>query len=282
MTLFDLPQAKHFCRPLRQPAPGAGQSLASLHAKTSTVTQLRERSRGFDAHRISLLNSVERWLLYSLGHYRRSLDMIVPVSAPWLHVTLYYASFFAANAILGMFGGWIGTAPSGNRVVDVEDGTPDSQVLRIRRRVESPHGSRGSHRFFWDFFYEAAATVSMWAPPQLRSALVPVNGDFTWQTTQRNEVNYDTLRAWEASTLLHSTFTPDRFPESLDGPLGQQFETTEQMVRLATVLAKMLAVQSFALDGCGANGTRLQIQEYLVGQMPPATATKSALRELWE
>ena len=282
MILFDLPQARHFCKSLRRPTPGAGQSLVSLHEPVSSVTYLREPGPKFDAHRISLLNSVERWLLYSLGHYRRSLDMIVPVSAPWLHVTLYYASFFAANAILGMFGGWIGTAPPRNRVVDVEDGTPHSQVLRIRRGVKSPNGLNGSHRLFWDFFYEAAATVSMWAPRKLRSALIPVNGDFTWQTNQRNEVNYDTLRAWEASTLLHSTFKPNRFPESLNGPLGQQFETTEQMVRLATAFANMLAVQSFALDGCGARGTRLEIQKHLVRQRSPAIATRSALRKLLE
>ena len=55
--------------------------------------------------------------------------MMVPVSAPWAQVTLYYGSFFAANAVLGIFGGWIGHTQNGNIAVDVERGASGTQCV---------------------------------------------------------------------------------------------------------------------------------------------------------
>ena len=63
------------------------------------------------------------------------------------------------------------------------------------------------------------------------------NGDPDWLTFQRNGVNYDTFRAWEATRHLQDTFQPQQSPHELTGPLGQQFETTERMVELAATLA---------------------------------------------
>ena len=280
MTLFDLPQAVYFCRPLQQANPGVGQSLTTLHSKVRRVTRLGEGSREFEVHRVSLLHAVERWLLYALSNYRRSVEMVVPASAPWMHVTLYYASFFAAQAILGMFGGWIGSAPRAKLIVEVHDGTPGSQEVNVRTWKSSPNGRRSTHTAFWDYFYDAAASIAPWVPGTLASALDPVNGDPAWLTSQRNDVNYDIVRAWEASTLLQSTFQPEQFPGQLMGPLGQQFETTERMVELAATLARLVSIQSFALDGCGVDGTRLQIQRQLVCQPAPALTNQSALQQL--
>src|SRR5262245_45618055 len=101
MRLLDLPQAKHFCcPPPTVTAHIAPQSLAAFHESiTRGVVLLDEGTTRFQVHQVNVLNSVVRWLLYSLGHYRRAMDMLVPVSAPWAQVTIYYASFFAANAI---------------------------------------------------------------------------------------------------------------------------------------------------------------------------------------
>ena len=280
MTLFDLPQAVHFCRPLQQANPGVGQSLTTLHSKVRKDRRLGEGSREFEVHRVSLLHAIERWLLYALSNYRRSVEMIVPASAPWMHVTLYYASFFAAQAILGMFGGWIGSAPGAKLIVEVHDGRPGSQEVNVRRWKSSPNGRTATHAAFWDYFYDAAASIAPWVPGTLASALDPVNGDPAWLTSQRNEVNYDSVRAWEASTLLQNTFQPEQFPDQLMGPLGQQFETTERMVQLAATLARLVSIQSFALDGCGVDGTRLQIQRQLVCQPAPALTNQSALQQL--
>jgi hypothetical protein len=98
----------------------------------------------------------------------------------------------------------------GMRVVDVERGTPGAQELRIHRRLSSPNGAAGSHRAFWDFFYDAAASIAAWAPTSLATALNPVNGDFAWQISERNDVNYDMFNAWDAAKLLHETFRASR------------------------------------------------------------------------
>ena len=69
-------------------------------------------------------------------------------------MTLYYSSFFGANAILGMFGGWLDY----ERMVEVDQGTPNAQVFRISRRLRSPSGYKGNHKIFWDNFYEGCGS----------------------------------------------------------------------------------------------------------------------------
>src|ERR1700674_514085 len=132
MRLFDITEARHFCRPLTAHVPGVGQSLAAFH-NSLAATRLTEGTAYFDVHRVSLLNAVERWILFGVADYRRALDMFIPSNAPWAHVTLYYSSFFGANAILGMFGGWL----DHERLVDVEQGVPANQILRIPKRPRS-------------------------------------------------------------------------------------------------------------------------------------------------
>jgi len=106
MRLFDFTQAEHFCRALPTYTPGVGQSLPGLYGNANAHL-LREGTVEFDVHRVSVLNNVERWILYGASQYRRAFDMFTPSNAAWAQVTLYYASFYAANAILGMFGVWI-------------------------------------------------------------------------------------------------------------------------------------------------------------------------------
>src|SRR5262249_44800235 len=108
MQLFDITEAQHFCAPLAAPLAGVGQSLSALHRSLSPRhVVLHEGTVEFQAHQVSLMHAVERWILFGVADYRRALDMFIPSNAPWAHVTLYYASFFGANAILGMFGGWM-------------------------------------------------------------------------------------------------------------------------------------------------------------------------------
>jgi len=276
MRLLDLPQARHFCAPSASIIGGiSSQSLASFHNSLPKkgVVLLREGTTHFHVHQISLLNSIDRWLVYSLGLYRRSVDMLVPVSAPWAQVTLYYASFFAANAILGIFGCWIGTTPFGERLVDVDRGISGDQQLMVHRNPPSPNGAKGSHRRFWDFFYEGTATISAWAPAELAPALNPVNGDFGWQIAERNKVNYDMFYAWSASTLFFDTFNRSRLRTS--GPLQLQLEASETIIRLALYFANAAALSTAALEGCGATGTTQQIQKRLASQAPPNLVMQS-------
>ncbi len=273
MRLFDITEARHFCRPLAAHIPGTGQSLAAFHNNLRR-TRLTEGTTDFDVHRVSLLNAVERWILFGVADYRRALDMFIPSNAPWAHVTLYYSSFFAANAILGMFGAWIHF----ERLVDVDNGSANNQVLRITRHVLSPSGYRGGHRVFWDLFYEGCNTISPWVPNKLKSTTAPVNNDRIWQITARNEMNYDTFRAFEGATLIEKSFNPKRL-RTLHGPLAQQLEVTEGMLKLALHFANDFGVSSFAYEGLGT-GTRAKILRALVTKVPPGLATQSVLQDL--
>ena len=233
----------------------------------------------FVAHQACLLDSVERWLVYSLSHYRRAFDMLVPVSAPWAQVTLYYSSFFAANALLGMFGGWVGSANRRVRVVDVERGIPGDQELKIHRKFKSPSGASGSHHFFWDVFYDATASISAWAPLELAAAFVPVNGDVAWQIKQRNSVNYDMYYAWASSMDFGKTFRPTKLSR-LAGPARLQLDTTERMIRIALHFAQTFALAGEGQSGSCIEGSRLHKQRRLVTTATPNLVKESALADL--
>jgi len=253
------------------------QPLRDFHeALPKNVMLLSEGTNHFNIHQVNILASVDQWLLFATAHYRRAIDMLVPASAPWTQVTLYYASFFAANAILGMFGGWVGqTRKRKQIIVDVEHGVPGTQQLRIYRKLPSPNGANGSHRVFWDFFYDAAASITAWAPTPLAGALTPVNSDFAWAITERNDVNYDMFSAWEAAKRFHGTFKPSKLA-SLRGPLQLQFEASERLIQLALHFATAVGLATNALAGCGHTGTAGQVRRKLAAQRPPQLVTQSA------
>jgi hypothetical protein len=275
MRLFDIPEARHFCRPLPAYHPGLGQSLPTFH-NTLRVTRLTEGTPYFDVHRVSLLNAVERWILFGVANYRRALDMFIPSNAPWAHVTLYYSSFFSANAVLGMFGAWV----HHERLVDVDQGTVNNQVLRVSRRVQSPSGFKGSHRVFWDLFYDGYNGIAGWIPAALLTSTSPVNNDRIWQITARNEVNYDTFFAFDTATIIENSFNPRRL-RSLHGPLAQQLEVTEGMLKLALYFANDFGISSFPYEGLGT-GTRAKLLRALVTKVPPGLVTQSVLHHLFQ
>ena len=274
MHVLDIGEAGHFCRPLPAHQPGVGQSLAAFHRSLTRQTRLVEGTSYFEVHRVSLLNAVERWILFGVADYRRALDMFIPSNAPWAHVTLYYSSFFAANAILGMFGVWL----NHERLVDVESGTANSQILRIARRPKSPSGYTGSHQIFWDFFYDGYSIISPWVPIELQAATAPVNSDRVWQITARNEVNYDMQGAFEGARFVGDHFNPKKL-RSLSGPLGQQLDVSEGMLKLAIYFAKLLKVSSFAYEGL-ATGGRSKVVRELVSKATPGLVNQSAMHEL--
>lgn len=279
MRLFDLPQARHFCNPPAAVVAQVGiQSLRSYHTSLPRgVTRISEGQVHFQVHQVNALSSVDQWLLFSTSHYRRAIDMLVPASAPWAHVTLYYSSFFAANAILGIFGGWIGHANGSVRVVDVEAGAPGNQELRIHRNLSSPSGAGGSHRAFWDFFYDAVASIAAWAPAAMAGALSPVNANYAWQIAERNDVNYDMYHAWTAAKLMHETFKPSKL-NSLSGPLQLQLEASERLIKLALHFAAEAGLNTPALEGCGQSGSVSQVRRKLGSQRPPQLVMQSAFQ----
>ncbi len=275
MHLFDITEAIHFCRPLAAHQPGTGQSLSRFHQGLPPRTiRLFEGTTAFDVHRVSLLNAVERWILFGAADYRRALDMLIPSNAPWAHVTLYYAGFFGANAILGMFGGWI----DHERMVDVDNGTPGSQVLKVTKKPRSPNRYGGIHRIFWDYFYDACNTIAPWVPTHLQTAITPVNGDRRWLTDTRNGLNYDMHGAYTGAMFFGSNFNPKKL-RSIAGTLGQQLDVTEAMLKLALYFGKELKVRSHAYEGLG-EGARGKVFRELVTKTTPVLVDQSILREL--
>ena len=279
MNLFDLPQAAHFCRSVQGHGQATRQqSLQVFHSSLSSRV-LREGSTDFEVHRTNLLSSSERWILYAVSNYRRAIEMLVPSSAPWAHVTLYYSSFFAANAVLGMFGGWIGVTSGGGRVVDVEDGAPGSQQLRIHRRLKSPSNAVGSHRQFWDFFYDSVASLVAWTPDHLDQALSPSTGDYSWQIVPRNEVNYDMFRAWSSSVELERSFDRKKL-RTLRGRIALQLEATERMVTLALHFADELSVSGWGLQGLEGDSDGQSAGRRLARQAPAKLLGQSAFADM--
>ena len=274
MTLFDITEAPHFCQPLPAHLPGVGQSLADFHRHRAPL-KLREGTPDFQIHQVSLLNAVERWLLFGAAHYRRSLDMFIPSNAPWAQVTLYYSSFFAANAILGMFGAWVHI----NSWVDVESGIVNQQVLRVNKIPKGiPLG--GSHVKFWHYFYDGCNVIAPWVPTEFESAIEPVNNDRSWQIKARNNVNYDMSSAFNAAVILQRNARP-RDLRGYGGELGQQLEVTENMLRLAMHFAKAFKINSHAY-GTLAQGTLPKVLRPLVTKVPPSLVTDSVLQELFQ
>jgi hypothetical protein len=91
-------------------------------------------------------------------------------------------------------------------------------------------------------------------------------------------MNYDTFRAFEGATLIEKSFNPKRL-RTLHGPLAQQLEVTEGMLKLALHFANDFGVSSFAYEGLGT-GTRAKILRALVTKVPPGLATQSVLQDL--
>jgi hypothetical protein len=276
MNLFDLkPGGEYFCRPFTAPPAPAAQSVKQLVDSWPGVTHLTEGDSRFETYRTALLSSVERWLLYSTSNYRRALDMLVAASAPWAHVTLYYSSFFAANALLGMFGGFVKS--EGKRtVVDVVTQAAGSQQFLITRQAPVPLPATGSHGVFWAYFYNAAPHITAWAPSALTGALVPP-GNHLWQTDARNAVNYDMYQAFQASEHFKNGFDPAHYPASVTGNLGQQLETTERILELAATFARDLKLDCFGLDGLSPTKGRIKTQSRLVKAALPRLVKKSQL-----
>ena len=164
--------------------------------------------------------------------------------------------------------------------IDVERGVIGSQELKIVRGYKSPTRARGSHRVFWDYFYaESRANIAPWAPLALLLALDPVNSDTGWQIKERNDANYDMYHAWASTMLFAGTFQSARL-DSLSGPAAQQMEKTAQLIKLALHFANECGLSGGALHGCGATGTRAQLQKRLVTKPAPKLVTQSELPAL--
>jgi len=246
-------------------------------ALPNSIHVFQEGSSRFVERRIVALHDVERHLFLAASNYLRALGLLVSSAAPWAHVTLYYASFFAAKALVGMFGGWI---DGSKRIVEVQASTPGAQVLVLRRNVKAPNGYQGSHRAFWDFFYDAVRCVQPWVDPQWSLALVPVNGDRAWQISARNEVNYDTRVAFDVVAKFPTALDRKNFRNSLTGPVATQLQVTEAMLLVAFKFARELHVESQVFSPFEGGKRGACIQALIVDAGLPELIAQSRINTL--
>ncbi len=212
----------------------------------------------FSSYRDCALREAERCLFLAISNYRRALDLMIPGASSLAHVTLYYSSYFAARALLGMFGGWIG-----NRMaVDVTASQPGNQELQVNRKVQSTYS--GSHERFWDLFYGAAASLVPWVDTKTRFAITPVSGTVTWQSENRNEVNYDSFSACQLASNFQANFDAGKFPASLPGRLSTQFSVSEGLLLITSNFVRNFGLSTDALDALMPAGPRKAKIERLV------------------
>jgi len=177
---------------------------------------------------------------------------------------MYYAAYYCAASLLGMFGAW---KLRGVRILDVSNGTPGSQVFATRNFASS---YKGSHQMFWDFFYANIGSLASWVDPSLRFALAPFSGTITWLIDNRNDVNYDSYTACSLIANFQSSFRRTRFPASLPGTLNTQFRLTEALVAIASKFAKQFKIDTDALSAVSPTGKRrLKVRDIVLACNTP-------------
>lgn len=259
MNIFGVPEAKYYCRNFQ---PTAGVSAGSLENFVSGtlrgIGSLKEGTPEFNNYRDCALREAERCLFFSISNYRRALDLMMPGASSWAHVTLYYSSYFAARALLGMFGGWI----DNRMVIEVAASRPGNQQLTVSRKPQTTY--RGSHERFWDLFYGAVASLVPWVDSKVRFAITPVSNIVTWQSQNRNDVNYDSFLACQLAYSFQANFSPAKFPTSLPGRLSTQFSVSEGLLLITTRFVRQFGLMTDALDILLPAGSRRSKLERLV------------------
>lgn len=279
MRIFGISEANHYCSSFGGSAGVAEESIRDFR-ENQLGTKNRAIVEGtplFLQYRDCSLRDVERSLFFAASHYRRSLDMMLPSSSAWAHVTLYYGSWYASRALLGMFGC---TVFFGKYVVDVEEGSPGQQELRHRkigpRAGQQPTTYIGTHRVFWDLFYTAVQSLAPMVNSRFAAVLSPVSGDRTWQIQRRNEVNYDSYVACRLAKDFGRSFSGQGFPGCLPGVLSTQFRVLETLLELVYSYADQFGLATDALDSLGHGAClREKVRRLVYADQPPGLVRKT-------
>ncbi len=255
MRVFTAPGATHYCGQF-QPTPTTSSGSADdfVRRRWGNRGLIAEGTSGFDEYRTLALRDTERYLFLAASHYRRALDLMVSSASHWAHVTLYYGAWYAANALLGLFGCRI----YGDHVVDVVSSQAGRQQLERRRigngRAQYALTRNGSHQRFWEAFYKAALRIRRIANPQYLPVLTPVSNDVIWLIKQRNLVNYTAEQSVAFAASFAAGFSRDNFPSSLPGALHTQYAVCEGLLDVTYAFSTQFGLTTDALDTIGNPG----------------------------
>ena len=91
MRLFGMLEANYYVSSFNSLTGNAEKSINDFQKNDLGARNLiiKECTPTFQQYRDCSLRDVERSLFFAVSHYRRSLDLMIPSSSPWLYVTLY-------------------------------------------------------------------------------------------------------------------------------------------------------------------------------------------------
>lgn len=265
MAILIPSQAKHFLQGYVR-GRTIQQSFRTWRKHLALGQSFREGASGFDELRDLSAGEIERLALLSASHFRRAHDCFGEISAAWAYVTLYYGAFFAAQALLGVFGVWI---VDQKKMLSVQLGTPGQQEFAVSR-FRSPSGSTGSHALFWELYYGELSALVPYLNPIERFAVVPPGASFDWQCQERNRVNYDSFEAVDFASDFGNSFSRAGFPSSLPGVLNTQYRFIETALALVSRFLTEFGLETDALDSICSISSRIGRVRELVIQRKPA------------
>ena len=224
----------------------------------------------FEEYQACALRETERSLLLAASHYRRALDLMMPSSCHWAHVTLYYGTWLAARALLGLFG----CAVFKDHVIEVVSSRPGSQSLIVRKigsRNSQYHvTNRSSHKQFWEIFYNTVPGLIGFVPIQFGTFLTPMYNDAFWLIQKRNEINYSVDLSFEQAGRFSDAFDTTRFPNSLPGFLQTQYRVCEGILGASTTFAKRCGLATDGTQGLGSTGSFVDdVRQHVYGVSAP-------------
>ena len=259
MRSFTFQGASHYCRNFRPISNVSRDSLEDFNNRIpNNVRSIDEGTARFDEYRACALRDAERCLFLSSSHYRRALDLMIPSSSHWAQVTLYYGSWFAAHAILGMFGCRVFY----KHVVEVDQSNPGSQKL-TRQRIGNAQNqyrftNRGSHKRFWEAFYATTPRFRHLADQKYAHLLSPIKSDAMWLINQRNRFNYNMPESINLRNSFVSSFSKRSFPNSLPGELNTQYSVCEGLLMIGLSFVSQFDLITDALNTKGSSTSILE------------------------
>lgn len=253
MNLLSFSAAKHFCESFAASpglsTHGVDHFLSPFAKKARVVT---EGAPEYIELRDALLRDTDRRLLLSLGSYRRSILNTNSGSAYWSCVGLYYTSFFCAQAILGMFGGWI--SGFGKPWIESAGNTPGSLALQISfSKHPTTLSGGGGHKIFWDAYYNSIQQLVPFIDPKYSNALQPINSQITWAIDTRNKINYQPIEAMSLRDLFHAQYDPANIPGCFPSDLGTFCTVAEAFLGLSRDLATSFGLATDSFSTIAAN-----------------------------
>ncbi len=276
MRLFTQAEAAHFFTNFTAESGDSQFGIDDFYDNHLRHTaSVSENTQRFNQYRACLAREAERSLFLSISQYRRSLDLMMSSSAHWAFVTLYYSSWYAAQSILAMYGGRVFY----QCVMDVGIGTPGAQRLD-RRQIgnkigQESVGSRGSHKVFWEIYYNSVTSLAGIVPATLTFAVNPHLNDSFWQIDLRNNYNYRTYLALDLQHDFTNSFVQATYPLSLPGNLRTMNQVAEEMLEFACLTARNVGLATDTLGTYGPQGLRTQARKRIYGGNAPALVNRS-------